>query len=415
LVGARMKTKILVVPQTPTNLRLLRAYVAQLSIGDFEVLFLRNRLWGSRVDPFSAENEPASGVLEPDFLMKELGVEREWERAKLLRRLEPQLDKLLLSLEPAVVVCGVDSTGMGRWVTLRANKLRIPTVVVQEGCRELYKVHESMVLRTKKMFYEYFGNWLLSPAGYAREYATAQYVATWGEYDKKIAIRHGARPKRVFVVGRPDMAPRSATGDGTEESKANHTTVLFLDAPILCWSPGSADYEGFQKFRVECVRELRDAGYQVLYKLHPLTIEREETGVRAAVSSYCTVVKEGLAEDYMESVAAVLSFPSTAVYTVVRRKIPLVLLWPRTRGFRKILWNPVTRYGAGVLVRYPGELREAMAKATDNEWQLGYKASSGLAAADMLRPNAEAAGASILPLLQVVLSLDRERFGFARQ
>jgi len=360
---------ILFVPQTKTNYRLLKSYSAELDPSLFKILFLRNRLSGDLHDIGPEAQNDGIEIVSAPFLLEPIKETHEWKKALVFRSMHTKLVDFIKGLHLDLIIVGVDARAIGRWCTIAANQLSIPSLVCQEGCRGLYEPALTLPIRIKRWIHEKLSPYLFWPVGYALDYNTAKYAAVWGEYDRKIAIRNGAKNENVIIIGRP-LKKISDTLIEKKNIANTKPTLLFLDVPILTWPAGSADYQGFQIFRKEIIKRTIECGWKILYKLHPLIVKKEKEDVSKMVSEHneCCIIENGLAEDYFAQCNACATFPSTAVYSALENIIPLLFLMPQVRGFKKILWDPTEKYGAGIRIKNAKDINSALKIVLNEQW-----------------------------------------------
>jgi hypothetical protein len=186
------------------------------------------------------------------------------------------------------------------------------------------------------------------------------------------------------VVGDPRIPPRA------ESPASRNGDILFLDVPVRALSRGVLSEQHIQATRQQIVAVLRgEIGCKLLYKVHPLTPDDEVTLIETLCDQVenCTVIKSGTAEQlYQSGVVAVITFPSTAIYSALAYGVPVIMLVPPQSGFTAIEWDPCKRYNAGVCITEPAQLSGALARVRDHAWQQEYAQLSRRAAEDVVGP-----------------------------
>ncbi len=391
---------ILVVPQTAHNAKLLLGYMLPL-LNTYKISFLRSRFFGEHSD-MGGSAEPFE-VLAPDFLQK---VYNRSESSLLLaaRKNQQRMAHLLKSLNPDLVVLGCDGVGLGGWIASTARGIGIRTLVCQEGCRALYTWHIPIWLRFKQLGLAMVTAVLNPHLKKTEDYARADYVCTWGKYDFELAVKLRKRADGVYIVGNPKF---TRTSEWITREAGQGFTALFLDMPAGAWPSWMCDREGAHKFRAGIAGYFKGkTGFQLQIKVHPLTPEWEREKIRALSCEGSTeVIESGLAEDYFSGADVCITYPSTAVYSALTCGIPLILLHPKFRAFKKLLWDPVERYGAGVKISDVNSLDACLMSVLKTDWLNDYRMLSRLAGIEVMGPLGERAPEKFADAVEQILGI----------
>lgn len=381
--------KILFVPQTKRNYLLLY-YYAQGMGSAYESLFIRTTLFGENNDILSVAHSDVmkKQIVSPDFLCEK---PRNGWRGHIMdfvsRR--KRLLKYVRQLNPCLIVVGIDSSCHGRWFVNIGKKLGIPTVSCQEGAVFAFAPWiEPMILKFKRILVNQVLCWLAPGAmdvSDKEEFKYADYSFVWGEFTQREIIRRGLASKEdIYVIG----DPRQPIHHAQESNKFKNTTnkILFVDVPAEVWPKGVCNIAAMDAVRTEIINYCLSKHFDVIYKLHPLSSEALKIKIEGLYSENKRVqlVTTGVLEDLLNSVDCAITFPSTAIYSILAYAVPLLQIQERFIGFGKILWDPVERYGAGFTIHSAMELEKALSSIHDPGWINTYMEKSRIAAEDVL-------------------------------
>lgn len=378
------KKRILFVPQTLRNKQILLLYAKAL-LKDFDVFFLRTRLLGVNSNIGDDTGDTGIQLLTPEFLMRDIpDGARLYRRMIIQKSLHQKFKDYLSDLNLSLVITGVDDDGMGQWATCLAKENSIATLTCQEGLR-LFKFKFPFEVKFKYHLNNLISGLFYPPAKIRSLYSTADYAAVWGEYDKKIALANGKNDINVYIVGNPR--------DLTNAQHINRPIgspfkILFLDFPSTSFPKNTFNLSQFSVFRQELLEVTKSLGCRLIYKTHPFIRKDELAFVRKQVSSYSHVelVEEGIAEDLLSRSDVCLTLPSTAVASILISGLPFIQVYPFMKGFRKLLWDPVIKYGAGVSIDDLQDLSGALNKIKEPVWQNSYQKASKIAAEEVFGP-----------------------------
>jgi len=370
---------------------------------EYECLFLRTTLFGSVAD---AGEEPANQgfrVVTDQFLLQNGGI-REFSRVRKQKQLHGRYKSFLAALQLDLIVIGWDNDSIGKWTSFVADEIQIPSLGCQEGSWT-FSYAFPLKVRVKKLLLEFVSAIYYKPARYSKFYQNSVYVAVWGEFDKKQAIRHGALEKNVFVVGDPRQDPAKRNSDDARPFLENKT-ILYLDLPGLTLPKGTVNYAALQKFRARMVEIIDSKGYSLIYKVHPLTSEKEMKDVKEILSGKPRVnlVVQGIAESFYKNVCACITFPSTCIYTILATGAPLIQIRPKFGLVDQYFWDPYVDCGAGINIESPEDIESALEQIEKPAWKQAYLQKSKSAAMQIMGPDDGKAGQRFRQTVQTIFS-----------
>lgn len=380
--------KVLFVPQTDRNAQLLWLYARALS-EKYRCEFLRVPAFGRNNDMGDGPETAEFPVVSPCFLQREVPVTRWFRKVVFEIRMHSRLKKYLRDAQYDIIVVGMDAGGVGRWVAAAGKEIGVPTLVCQEGCTWTFRWWiDTPQLRVKKLVL----NSILSrvfPAAMdmhnSGEFGMARFAALWGAYTRDETIRRGlAGPESIFIVGDPRVRKLKLS----PRRNSKNRTLLFLDCPAECWPRGVCDLSIFNRFRYNVIVICQRLGYRLLYKPHPLTREADSNWINEVAGRDRTteVVRAGGPEDYFCRAGAVITFPSTSIYSILAQGLPLIQVHLAGSNFDTIYWDPVQRHGAGVTIKEAHELADALKTTESKEWLARYEELAAKAAIEVAGP-----------------------------
>lgn len=379
------KKHILIVPATNRNRLLLEMYLNDIK-ECFRYSYLRTLIWGKKCDCFADGDYEDREVCAPDFLLDGslAGEMREWKRLFYIKKNHARLREYLRNLNLSLIIIGTDNAGIGRWVAFVAKELQLRTLVCQEGCRKIFSdYHYPFLLQIKRLLYDCWAKIYYSPGRSTQDYSDGQYLAVWGQYDLQCVINSKTHTRdHVFVVGDPRIKPISPTPARLIKR------IIFLDLPISAYPEKSLNLQAHVCFRRGLLRFCLKEGVTLLYKPHPFASKEEINWIRREIVAFGNVelVTDGASEDLLPQADACISYPSTAMFGVLARAIPLILLNYPGSGIGRLLWDPVARYGAGVSIESADDLNMAFSVIKSDKWRADFMARSFLAATDVVGP-----------------------------
>jgi hypothetical protein len=373
--------RILFVPATARNALLLKEYAIKLR-EKCQCFFLRTTIFGNEGDMGLVEKELEFPIITSDFLQQEYR-RREWQRVLVQKRSHREYANFLVSLQLDLIVIGWDADSIGKWTAFIARDVRIPTLGCQEG-GWTFTPEFPAIMRWKvfvlnclcHLFYPL-------PLRYTL-YQHSDYFALWGNFDRKRALQTGVAQSRLFIIGHP-------TADFHTQKRTHRTgfdKMLFLDVPYRTLPSGTFDGKKLSKFRKELMAIACGLRFRVIYKTHPLTKKEEVEEVRSMLAQFnnITLKCDGVAEELFDQVDICCTFPSTCIYTIFAKGLPLIQMLPTFRGYKKDGFDAVAHYNAGFTIRRPEELSDAVATIRKAGWYEKYLKASIFAAEDMVGP-----------------------------
>jgi hypothetical protein len=384
--------KILFVPQTARNMSILVPYANALK-NNFDILFIRNTLWGTGCDIATSQSSHSFTVIEPPFLLQTTDKLSEFGRILLLRSLHYKYIEFLEDLKPDLIVIGQDGNGFGYWTTVLANKLKIPTLACQEGCRGINRSwvgpHEyPLFVSLKIILFRLLVFYIYKPGCFKEDindFLTAKYAATWGSFMKKELIRRGKNETTIFVVGDPRI-PSAETLPANGNLNASHKTLVFFDVATYSFPHSRGNYRRFMEFRKTLIHVSAKLGYRLIYKTHPFTAKNELADIGSLLITNVTLITSGLGEDLIAQSHACISFPSTILFTILALKVPLIQVHLHARAYGKILWDPVKLHNAGVTIQTGDDLKKALQTISKPGWIEKYRLACPKASEEMVGP-----------------------------
>jgi hypothetical protein len=379
--------KLLFVPQIERNSKLLLSYAEGLG-NSVQIFLLRNNLFGSNSDIKSnwSSSKISSQFLEPDFLLLSEPNISEHNRLFVLRKLHNRFKDFLKKNGFDLIILGADSVGMGHWTAIVAKELGIKTIVLQEGCRYIFKMHTPLISRIKRLTYKCAAFLIYKPAMYrlwTHEYQTADYAFVWGQYEKDCAIKKGKNKKDVFVIGDPRIKERPIV-----KTINNKLKILFLDISVSTLLKGTVDENAFLSFNKSLVEQASVMDCSFYYKPHPFVKQYELDYLTAILKNKDNIqlITNKTSEECFDQFDACITYPSTAMYGVLAAGVPLILITFKARGFSSLLWDPIKLYRVGLYINNAQELKKIIETISQDVWYNKYRYLSKLAAEQLVGP-----------------------------
>jgi hypothetical protein len=379
-------TRILIVPQTDRNALDLVSYASALSC-KFRIIILRNALWGSHIDLARVRESIPFEIVEPDWLLLDGARFKDYQRALYMAKNHGRFIRLLKDIGPDLVITGSDSTAIGKWSVCTARKSRIPSLVVQEGCRYLTDPDKfSMKIKAKVFLSKLAYSILFPPAKFTPEFMSADYVAVWGKNTKEQIVKSGRNFDEVFVIGNVDGKKRD--GKKIIVSSKRPFSLLFMDTPYSICPEGTYDLASINMLREQFVSNACHAGCEIVYRPHPFTRAAEMDAIIKIAARFQNVriVRDRTASELIVESDACATAPSTCMLTVLAVGTPLIQLKFDISGWGKQLWDPVKMYEAGITLTRPDQIGSAIELIRNEEWYTNYYDKSALAAEEVVGP-----------------------------
>lgn len=363
------KKRLLIVPQTDRNWKLLESYLAEFGPDKYELFFLRNALFGESLKVHKYEYSGFGTVLFPPFLQQSWEDKKELSKLILQRIYHGKLKSYLETYQFDAVIVGEDHRGIGGWITFAAKELKIPVIACQEGCKWIFNLHESGLIAIKSIVLRIFSFLLKFPSYPRSEYLLADFSALWGSATRHEAIKRGADAKKLVVTGHPVNNKIPDTAESSISNRSN-LKILYIDIPVLCLPRGSVDYDAMINLRKGIFDFFSEntKDFNLIFKTHPLTPSKElhDIADMHKNSKNCKLVTDGTAEKLIEDADMCISLPSTMLFPILLNRKPLVFISPQFRLFDKIIWNPVTENHAGVMIHDHLGLADAVSDILEN-------------------------------------------------